>query len=149
LRTILLVLSLFFLITGCTQQSGPQTKTKSAAEDPQCMPTPVRHFDKEQQAKSIAEHVVGIDKAVAVQIDDELDVAIQVSNFNRLRLESIRKEVAQKLKTTFPKTKIHVTSDKKLIDELQKLSETPWSNKKEEACKQKKKIKKIEQQMKG
>ncbi|NGQ93982.1 sporulation protein [Brevibacillus sp. SYP-B805] len=149
MRTILLVLSLFFLFTGCTQQSGPQTKTKSAAEDPQCIPTPVRHFDSEQKAKAIAERVGGIDRAVAVQIDNELDVAIQVSNFNRLRLESIRKDVAKKLKSAFPKTNIHVTSDKKLIDELQKLSETPWSTKKEEACKQKKKIKKIEQQMKG
>jgi hypothetical protein len=151
LRTTLLLLSLFLLVSGCTQQSNPQTKTKtqSAAEDPLCNPTPVRYFHLEQQAKSIAEQADGIDKAVAVHIDDELDVAIQVSNFNRLRLESLRKEVAQKLKAAFPKANIHVTSDKKLMTELQKLSDTPWSTKREEACKQKKKIKQIEKQMKG
>lgn len=149
MRTTLFVLSLFLLLTGCTQQSNPQTKAKSAAEDPMCNPIPVRYFHLEQKAKSITEQVDGVDKAVAVQIDNEMDVAIQVSNFNRFRFESIQKEVAQKLKDAFPKTDIHVTSDQKLIDELQKLSDTPWSTKPKEACKQKKKIKQIEKQMKG
>ncbi|MFY0546215.1 YhcN/YlaJ family sporulation lipoprotein [Brevibacillus sp. H7] len=149
MRITLFVLSLFFLAIGCTQQSNPQTKAKSAEEDPMCNPTPVRYFYLEQKAKSITEQVKGIDQAVAVQIDDELDVAIEVSNFNRLRLESIRKEVSRKLKEEFPKTKIHVTSDKKLINELQKLSNTPWSTKKKKACRQKKKLKQIEKQMNG
>jgi hypothetical protein len=149
LRTTLCVLSLFLLVTGCTQQSKPETKAKSAAEDPLCNPTPIRHFDLEQKAKSITEEVDGIDQAVAVQIDKELDVAIQVSNFNRLRLESIEKEVAQKLKTAFPQASIHVSSDKKIMAELQKLNETPWSTQQEEACKQKKNLKRIEKQMKG
>jgi hypothetical protein len=142
-------LSLFLLATGCTQQSSPQTKAKSAAEDPLCNPTPVRYFHLEQKAKSLAEQVKGIDQATAVQIDKELDVAIRVSNFNRLRLESIRKEVAQKLKKAFPNTRIHVTSDKKVMDELQKISDTPWSGKQKEACRQKKKLKQIEKLMKG
>jgi hypothetical protein len=137
LRATLLVLSLFILCTGCNQQSNPQTKAKSATEDPLCNPTPIRYFHWEQKAKSLAEQVDGIDNAVAVQIDNELNVAIQVSNFHRLRLESIRKEVAQKLQTVFPKTNIHVSSDKKIIHDLQKLSDAPWSSKQKEACKQK------------
>jgi hypothetical protein len=149
LRTILLAMSLFVWVTGCTQQSNPETKARTAAEDPLCHPTPVRHFDWEQQAKSIAEQVKGIDQAVAVQIDDELDVAIKVSNFNRLRLESLRKEVSQQLKTAFPKANIHVTSDKKLWMDLQKLSETPWSPNPKKACKQKKQLKQMEKRMKG
>lgn len=149
LRTILCVLALFLLVTGCAQQSQSETKAKSAAEDPLCNPTPVRHFDLEQKAKSITEEVDGIDQAVAVQIDKELDVAIQVSNFNRLRLESIRKEVAQKLKAAFPSASIHVSSDKKIMNDLEKLNKTPWSIKREEACKQKKNLIRIEKQMKG
>lgn len=149
MRTLLCVLSLFLLVTGCTQPSKPETKAKSVAEDPLCKPTPIRHFDWEQQAKSIAEQVDGIDHAVAVHIDKELDVAIHVSNFNRLRLESIEKEVAQKLKAAFPQAKVHVSSDKKIMAELQKLYETPWSAQAEEACKQKKNLKRIEKLMKG
>lgn len=151
MRTTLVVLSMFLLLNGCNQQAGPQTqtKTKTAQKDPMCDPTPIRYFHLEQKAKSISEQVDGVDQAVAVQIDDELDVAIKVSNFHRLRLESIRKQVSQKLKAEFPKAKIHVTSDKKLINELQKLSDKPWSTKEQEACKQKKKLKQIEKQMKG
>lgn len=149
MRTTVVLLSLSLFVTGCTQQANPQTKAKTTAEDPMCKPTPVRHFDAEQKAKAITEQIAGVDQAVAVQIDDELDVAIKVTNFNRLRLEALRKEVAKKLKEEFPQAKIHVTSDKKLINELQELSDTPWSTKQEEACKQKKKIKQIEKRMKG
>lgn len=149
MRTLLLLVSVCLFVAGCNPKPDQQAKTKSASEDPMCQPTPIRYFDSEQKAKAMTEQVNGIDKAVAVRIDDELDVAIEVSNFNRFRLESIEKEVAQKLKSSFPNAKVHVTSDKKLIMELQKLSDTPWQNHQEEACKQKKKLKQIEKDMKG
>ena len=149
MRTILLVVSLCLLVAGCNTQSNQQAKTKSAAEDPLCQPTPIRYFDSEQKIKAITEKIQGIDNSIAVRIDDEVDVAIEVSNFNRFRLQTIEKEVAEKLKKEFPKAHIHVTSDKKLIMELQKLSATPWTAKQTEACKQKKKLKKIEEDMKG
>ncbi len=137
------------LLTGCSQQSNQQTQTQSVEKDPMCNPTPVRYFHSERDAKAIAEQVDGVDEAVVVQIDNEMDVAIKITNFNRFKFESIEKEVGKKLKATFSESNIHVTSDKKLINELQKLSDTPWTNKQKEACKQKKKIKEIEKQMKG
>ncbi|KQL45027.1 sporulation protein [Brevibacillus choshinensis] len=150
MRTILLVVSMCLFVAGCNPQSNQQAKTKSAAEDPLCKPTPIRYYDSEQKAKAITEQVKGIDKAVAVRIDDELDVAIEVSNFNRFRLESIEKEVGEKLKNSFPDAKIHVTSDKRLIKELQNLNSTPWAaDNQAEACKQKKTLKQIEKDMKG
>lgn len=149
MRTMLLMMSLIFFLTGCTEESRTQTKAKSPAEDPLCNPTPIRYVKWEEKAKQVAGQVDGVDKTVAVQIDDELDVAISVSNFNRFRLESIEKEVSQKLKEAFPDTEVHVTSDKKLIDELQKLSDEPWAGEQEKACKQKKKLKQIEKDMKG
>lgn len=149
MRVLFLLLSLLMLLTGCTQQSSPQSKTQSAAEDPLCNPAPVRFFHLEQKAKKITEAVDGVDRAVVVHIDDELDIAVEVSNFNRLRLQEIEKEVAKRLKAAFSQAKIHVTSDKKLIDELQKLSEQPWSAKQADACKQKKQLKQIEKRMRG
>ncbi|WP_134685808.1 YhcN/YlaJ family sporulation lipoprotein [Brevibacillus migulae] len=147
--TLLIVMSLSLFLTGCLQESKPQIKAKTSAEDPMCNPTPIRYQKWEEMAIAEAKAVKGVDKAVAVQIDDELDVAIEVSNFNRFRLETIEKEVSQALKKKFPETKIHVTSDKKLMNELQKLSNEPWAGEQEKACKQKKKLKKIEKDMKG
>ncbi|WP_019119568.1 YhcN/YlaJ family sporulation lipoprotein [Brevibacillus massiliensis] len=141
-----LILSLFVLLTGCAAQSNQQTKAASAAE---CKETPVRHFHVEKTVKSIVEQVPGVDDAVAVQIDKELHVGIKISNFNRLRFKSIEKNTAKKLKEAFPKSNIHISSDKAIINELQMLSNTPWSSKREDACKQKKQMKDIEDRMKG
>ncbi len=173
MRITLFVLVLFLLLSGCnqqstkqsgnqqsgkqsTQQSGKQTnqqpqqsKAQTAGTDAKCEQTPVRNFQAEKHVQALAKQVAGIDRAVAVQIDNELDVGIEMSNLNRFKFKSIHKEVAEKLKAAYPNTKIHVTSDKKLISELEKLNRTPWSTKHDEACKQKKQIKKIEKDMKG
>jgi hypothetical protein len=142
---IILCISLAF--TGCNQPSNQKMKSQAASE---CKSIPIRDFAAEKKAKSTTEQVNGVDKAVAVMIDKELNVALEVTNFNRLRLEPIKKEVTQKLKTSFPKANIHVTTDSKLYDELQKLNEKPWTIKDKNAgCKQKDKLKQIEQQMGG
>lgn len=150
LRATLVVLTVAFAltVTGCTNQSGTETKQKSEAE-PLCMPVPVRHYQWEEQARTITASVKGIDKVVAVQIDKELDVAIQVTNFNRFRLEAIQKEVGKKLKEAFPEANVHVTADKRLIKDLQTLSEEPWPTDVKAACQKKKSLKGIEKKMKG
>jgi len=149
LRIVWFAVSLMLLLAGCMQQSSPQTKAKSAAQDPMCKPVPIRYFHLEEQAKAIGQQVNGVDRAVAVRIDDELDVALVITNFNRFRFQAIEKEVSKKLKEAFPRTKIHVSSDQKLIEELQRMSEQPWSNKPEEACRQKEKLKELEKKMRG
>ncbi|MFM1655197.1 YhcN/YlaJ family sporulation lipoprotein [Brevibacillus sp. B_LB10_24] len=141
-----LVFSLCVLLTGCATQSNQQTKAASAAE---CKETPVRHVHVEKTVKSMVEQVAGVDDAVAVQIDKELHVGIKISNFNRLRFKSIEKAAALKLKEAFPKSNIHISSDKAIIHDLQMLSNTPWSTKRDDACRQKKRMKEIEDRMKG
>jgi hypothetical protein len=136
------------ILAGCGQQSGSK-EGQSAEADSQCSPAPVRHFDSENKAESLARQVNGVDKAVAVKIDDELDVALQVSNFNRLRLKQLRKEVFQKLNEAYPQAKVHVTTDSKLYNELEKMNGQPWSDDKTKACEQKQKLKQIEEKMKG
>lgn len=151
LRFLCSLLCLLLICTGCAQQQ--QTKSKpqaqSTAQDPECNPTPIRFFQGEQQAENLAEHINGIDQAVAVHIDNELNVALKVTHFDRLRLKSLRKQVQQKLKTYFTNDHIHVTTDTKLFDELEKLNKKAWSNENQKACKQMKKLKNIEKQMRG
>lgn len=143
---VVLTLAFALIVTGCTKQSGTETKQKTESL---CMPVPVRHYQWEERARSITASVKGIDKIVAVQIDKELDVAIQVTNFNRFKLESIQKEVGKKLKEAFPDANIHVTADKRLIKDLQRLSDEPWPTDVKAACQKKKSLKEIEKKMKG
>lgn len=152
---VVLTLAFALAVTGCTKQSGTETKksgteTKQKAEaEPLCMPVPVRHYQWEERARSITASVKGIDKIVVVQIDKELDVAVQVTNFNRFKLESIQKEVGKKLKEAFPDANIHVTADKRLLKDLQRLSDERWPTDVKEACQKKKSLKEIEKKMKG
>lgn len=149
LRSTLVVFALALLITGCSSQSNSKAGIQSKEQEPLCAPAPVRYMQWEEQAKSIAGQIKGVDSVVAVQIDNELDVAVKVTNWNRFRLESIQKEVAKELKAAFPDTDIHVTSDKKLNRELREFGDKPWPTDVKEACKQKKKFQKLEKKMKG
>ncbi|WP_312117260.1 YhcN/YlaJ family sporulation lipoprotein [Brevibacillus reuszeri] len=149
MRTILVVLSVALLMTGCSSKSDSKAKTQSKEAEPLCAPAPVRYEQWEEQAKAIAGQVKGIDQVIAVQIDKDLDVAVKVTNFNRFRLESIQKEVSKRLKEAFPESDVHVTADKRLIRDLQKFSENPWPMDVKEACKQKKQFKQFEKKMKG
>ncbi|GEB32372.1 MULTISPECIES: YhcN/YlaJ family sporulation lipoprotein [Brevibacillus] len=148
MRTILAILAIALVMTGCSGKNNAQTQQQNKAE-PLCTPVPVRHAEWEEQAKAIAAKVDGIDEVVAVQIDNDLNLAIKVSNFNRFKLQSIEKEVAGKLKTAFPDSKVHVTSDKKLFMDLQSMSGTPWPTDVKEACQKKKAAKELEKKMKG
>jgi hypothetical protein len=141
---------MFTILTGCALERSEQPKLQAeaqSAQDPQCIPTPTRHFDHEEKAEMIVKQVDGVDQVIVVFIDNEMNVALQVSNFNRLKLKAIRKKSAQSLKGPFPEDNIHVTTDSKIFNELKKLKGQEWS--KEKACAHKKKLKKIEKDMKG
>jgi len=147
MRLLVCLLSAFILVSACSPQ--PNQKPQGGSEDKKCQEVPVRHFDQEQQAIQLARKTKGVDDAVAVQIDDQLNVALKVSNFNRLRLKSIRKETFERLEKQFPEAELHVTTDNKLYKELQEMNQKAWTNDKKKACEEKKKLKQIEEMMKG
>lgn len=171
MRFVILGLSVMLIISGCgqsktnqqsgsqqqsgqqqqsgSQQSKTQAQGKQGPEEQLCYPIPTRHFEREQLAKTNVQQVRGVDEAVVVQIDKDLSVAIKVTNFNRLRLKAIRKEVAQKLKETFADENIYVTSDKKLFKDLRELQDSGWPTDHAKKCKQQKRLKKIEKKMNG
>jgi hypothetical protein len=152
LRWIIILLMVSLFSTGCAQTSKQNTtsqaqNTAQQKQKSECKSTPIRHLDSENSAEFKIKQIEGVDSSVAVYIDHELFVAVEVSNFDRLRLKSIRKDGFKKLKASFPNSKIHVTTDSKVYSELEKLSNKEWNA--TEACKQKKELKKIEKLMKG
>lgn len=87
-----------------------------------------------------------VDDAAAVAMDKELSVALKVSNFNRLKLRQIRRDIHNDLRQRFPEQEVHVTTDSKLFHELQKL-EKSFPERDEKQVKQE--LKKINEDMKG
>lgn len=152
LRLICCALLMAWSVIGCSPQ--PQQKpqepaggTAKTAGD--CASMPVRHFEEEQQAVHLSRQTNGVRDAVAVQIDDKLNVALDVRNFHRLRLKPIRKETFDRLEQAFPHVELHVTTDRKVFSELKKMHEKPWTNEKKAACEEKRRLDELEQMMKG
>ncbi len=119
-----MIILLLLLNTGCSALTGPEKKPRtekaksSPAEQVQVDPEAAGRF------KQIAQKVKGVDEATAVVINKDISVALKVSGFDRLRLKQIREEVHDKITATAVKdSQVHVTTDKKLFSEIQKLEQ--------------------------
>lgn len=106
------------------------------------------HPSLAEQANYIAFQVDGVRDVSSVVLDKELSLAVDVEQFHRFQLGSIRKKVFQALKKEHPQMKTHVSTDRKIFWELQKLQARMYDEKPDiEAIK--KKMEKINKDMKG
>lgn len=155
-RLFLFILAALVLVgVGCAPETNqkpqvnPSGQIKKMADANGCRSMPHRHFDDEQQAVRLARQTDGVHEAVAVYIDNHLNVGLDVRNFHRLRLKTIRKETFDRLEKAFPDAELHVTTDSKVFRELQKMSQKPWQNDLEAACREKRRLDELEEMMKG
>jgi hypothetical protein len=137
-------LILALLLTGCQAAEKPQEKAQGPTE------LPVIDRMALEETKKIAKENRRVDEVAAVTLKDELYVGLNVTNFNRFFLRSIRKDVYGRLKDQFPGRAIHVTTDSKLFDDLSRLEDRirkdPWGVDREDL---KRKLYKIHEDMKG
>lgn len=110
---------------------------------------PHLHIQTSEEAKQIALQNNQVDEAAAVATDKDLSVAVRVSNFNRLRLQSIRKDVHGKLRNAYPKHEIHVTTDSKIFAELKKLESSLKKSPPPQKKDVEKRLKKLNDDMRG
>lgn len=148
MRNFLLILStVTLLLTGCgagTNQSTPSPQVQQTAQK-----SPDYHMDLSRHAKQLALRDKRVEEAAAVATDKELSVAVKVSNFNRLKLNDIRKDIHGKLSKTYPKYDIYVTTDSKVFSELQKLESSIKKSTPPKPEQVKSKLKKLNDDMKG
>ncbi|HEY8342341.1 MAG TPA: YhcN/YlaJ family sporulation lipoprotein [Calditerricola sp.] len=125
LRTLLLLAVSILLLAGCNDKAQPQNTSKNGQSQATSQAAAPREpsFDRRgaERAEAIAKRVRGVDQAVAVVMDRQISIAAKVSGFERFRLKAIRRDVHHQLKASFPDHEIHVTTDKKLFWELEKL----------------------------
>lgn len=115
LKRIFLTVCLVVFLSGCgAQNSSPEQTSSAAFQKAQVNP------QLAQQVKEIAQSVGGVEESTVVVVDKDISTAVKVTGFQRLRLESIKQEVYQKIKENVPEEyQLHVTSDKKLFRNLQ------------------------------
>lgn len=135
-----------FLLGGCNQQAqetpkpeGPLPMARHQATDLQRM----------KAAKKLAQQDGRVEEATTVIIEKDLSVGLKVENFNRLFLRDIRKDVFHQLRRTFPQYQVHVTTDNKLFDSLQKMESELQKNPPLSPASAREKLRKINEDMKG
>ncbi|ABO49992.1 hypothetical protein Dred_1462 [Desulforamulus reducens MI-1] len=140
LLTALLILSL-----GCQTQASKKPEQQQSKQE-----KPVQiDRDFAQRLKRAALTVNGVESSTAVVIDKNISIGIKVSGFDRLRMESIKKEVHNKVTKLNGGYEVHVTSDKKLFKELQDVEKTITKENIHTTTDLQKKVEKINKDMKG
>lgn len=153
MKRIVSLCLIVLLLGGCGTASNEQQPNTQSPSVKQIKSTSTTVSPETARlARLTAEQDRRVDAATAVAIKDQLSVAVKVSNFNRLRLQDIRRTIHENLSEQFPSHTIHVTTDRKLFNDLQKLHREVRKSapvKSSEANKFEKKLKTINENMKG
>lgn len=103
---------------------------------------------KSDEAKQIVLSMDEVIEVKGVNTDKDIYVAVKVKQFDRLFLDPIRNNAHNKVKKRFPNANVHISTDKKVFLELEKLENEVHQNKINKQNFQKR-IKKIEDFMTG
>ncbi|WP_413380367.1 hypothetical protein [Alkalihalobacillus sp. 1P02AB] len=134
---------LIVLISGCQNLSVNEPTTQSLIVENDT-------FDqtKANESKKTLMKMNEIIEVHAVSFEDKIYVAPKVKQFSRFRLKEIRKEGFDKIKERYSEDEIHVSTDRKVYMELEKL-EKELKNETIKEKDLKEKVRKIEKYMKG
>lgn len=162
-KALLSLLLLTVLTSACGVIDGHQSKEESVQkqaiqrEEAKNKQREVRAEEKSakevklaiaQEANDLALQTKGVVHVTSVAIDQELSLAVEVSQWQRWNLKGIRKEIFHALRDRFPDLEIHVSTDRKIVWELQKLEKEMYATDPDVAAIQKK-LDKINEDMKG
>ncbi|MDQ0205852.1 hypothetical protein [Alkalicoccobacillus murimartini] len=134
-------LCVVLILTGCG--GAKEVKPLSVGEV-----EAVQSQAEADQAKQIVMEMEEVIDVKGVQFAHLLFLAPEVKQFDRMKLKHVRQEAFKKVKDEFPESKVHVSTDKKIYMELEKLEKQLYDGdiKAEEL---KKKLMKLEEDMKG
>ncbi|TWI54651.1 YhcN/YlaJ family sporulation lipoprotein [Halalkalibacter nanhaiisediminis] len=100
------------------------------------------------EAKQIVLSMEEVVEVKGVNENQNIYLAPQVKHFDRFRLKEIRKQGHDAVKKRFPDANVHLSTDKKIFIELEKL-EQKLKNKQISEERLKEELKKLEEMMKG
>lgn len=115
-----LTLILMLCTAGCTLQNSPVQKPQTRQQQSLNKAVPAE-VELAGRAGDKARTVDAVKDSTAVVLGKEISVAVRVTGFDRLKLKTIRRNVHEKISQMAPGYQVHVTTDKKIFSELEKL----------------------------
>lgn len=115
---IAVFISALFLSPGCSAQKSPMPERPVVPNE-----TIKIDHDLAKKARETAKTISGVVDSTAVAYDKNISIGIKVTGFDRFRLTSIKKEVHDKIKKDNSNIDLHISSDKKLYQQLEELEQ--------------------------
>ncbi len=123
LKILLLLLTIIGIGSGCNEnqnQMGYNNNDLSISQVHSSKPIDQSVANRAKEKMITKDEITDVR---AVNTDKELLAAIKVENFNRFRLKTIEKTVKSDLEKIYPNYKVVVSSDKKMLWELEKIEQ--------------------------
>lgn len=143
--TLLLLVCAFALASGCGNAGGLQQEKAEPLQVGEDAPVDQTRAD---QAKRIVLSMEEVVETKGASFEEDIYIAVTVNQFDRLRLNHIRKTAFDKIKKRYPDAKVHVSTDKKIFMNLEELEQKLQRNEIDEK-ELDKRLKKIDKDMKG
>ncbi|KYG33169.1 YhcN/YlaJ family sporulation lipoprotein [Alkalihalobacillus trypoxylicola] len=141
-KFMLFIMLISCLLGACNQDTAKSSQASLTSE------SSYKDQNKINDVKAELKKMEEVIDVQAIVYDQKIYADPKVKQFSRFRLKEIRKNGFEKLKKTFPDSEIHVSTDKKVYMELEKL-EQQLKNGKIKNEDLEKKLQKIEEMMKG
>lgn len=128
---LVLFLSFSIIVIGC--QKNPRT----TPNDQQQLDVNLTRLSTNKsidqtysnQAKESLEQNNDLTSIKAVNTDDQMVITFEVDHLKRFKLEKIRKKIEKKMKKKFSNLKVLVSTDQKIVIELEKIEKELQTNK--------------------
>lgn len=119
-KKLAVLIIIAFVLTSCAS-NNPKTKQDSSQGTIHLSNQTSSSQSKAEQAKEKLRHDENIDQVLAVNSKDNLVIAIEVPHMKRFQLKKIEKQATKKMKKAFPDMTVHLSTDKKIVMELDEL----------------------------
>ncbi|WP_171051705.1 YhcN/YlaJ family sporulation lipoprotein [Alteribacter natronophilus] len=146
--TLLLIIAALSALGACgkTDDAGGQNKQQATASYIEA-----QSDVSQKEADTVKRRLVRMKEVKEVRgasVDNDIYMALTVEGFDRFFLDRIRKAAHDRAAEKYPDANIHVSTDRKISSDLKKL-ETELSGNKLNRKELKKRLKKIEDDMRG
>lgn len=131
---LIAIFMLFFLVACNTNSSPDPSNDQKQAEPSKLSASSIPDQLPSKQAKNTLRKYDETTNIYAVNTDKKILIALEVHHHDRMKLAKLKKKLAAKIEKQFPAFKTEVSTDQKLVIELNKLekkvSQRNISNKK-------------------
>lgn len=116
-------LLIMLLISGCTQENTGADGDYRANENNTSLMRLSADYkqDPSERAQQVIEREHAFNQVIAVNNEDLIIIAVDPEQHDRFRLETLRKDLKEKVSNAFPSYTVELSTDKKISLELNRL----------------------------